>query len=149
MGRIRVTGLAVGSRPMVDGRPADTEDQVRQMVAAFVPDTVPILSHHRGVILGYVDRLTAHGRDIEFSGEIGDRNRDLADVLRNGGIPISIEIAEGGEPIPGVSNRDGGFVATHPHYRGQVRDGWNVVGVALSDDPAAIGSVMWSSWSPW
>ena len=119
------------------------------MVAAFMPGTVPILSHHRGVLLCYVDRLTAHDRDIEFSGEVGDRNRDLAEVLRNGGVAISIEIAEGGEPIPGVSKRDGGFVATHPHYRGRISDGWNIVGVALSDDPAAIGSVMWSASSSW
>jgi hypothetical protein len=140
-GRVRVAGVAIGRYALRDGRPGDTSEMVADMVAHFAPG-VPILLKHGGVPIGTIDSVVAeHGRDLRFTGEVVDYP-DVVERLRKG-VPVSIELVEGVEPTPGVVTRDAEFTDTHPHWRGQVALGWNLIAVALSDSPAAPGSLMW------
>jgi hypothetical protein len=155
---IRVAGVAVGRYQMADGRPGDPPEDVAAMVARFAPGTVPILSRHRGVLLGYLDSVTAeHGRDLRFTGEVVEYP-DLVERLL-AGAGISIETANAEEPTgiatdSGITEsihtqddatleRGARFVDAHPHWRGVLGVGANLVGLALSDAPAAAGSIAW------
>jgi hypothetical protein len=137
---MRVRGVALGRFMLTDGRPADRPGDAADMVAHFEPDTVPILSRHGGILIGYLDSLAAQGADLHFTGDVTDFP-DLIERLRNGG-PVSIERSDGGYPrADGVLPP---FAWTLPqHFRGRLRIGANLVGVALTTNPAARGSVMW------
>jgi hypothetical protein len=130
---------------LTDGRPPDTPEMARQMVAAFVPRTVPILSRHRGAHIGYVDGLSANRSDLRLTGEVVDYP-DILDALR-AGVPISIEVVEAIPAVPAAfalsTDRAAPTLAAHPHYSGQLCEGWNLIGVALSNRPAARDSVLW------
>ena len=146
--RLRVAGVALGRFPMVDGRPQDPDWYAAFLVARFVPDTVPILSRHGGIAAGYLDTLEADGPDLRFGGWIVDYP-DIVSRLRRA-CGVSIETAFGAVPLLGGGHylprstihrlRQG----TEPsHYLGTYREGDQLVGVALSDNPAAPGSCAW------
>lgn len=139
---IAVEGVALGT--LVDGRPADTPELVAEMAARFRPHTVPILSAHRGTLLGFVDVVWADGRDLRFMGSVSlGSHPELADRLRRG-IPVSTETADGGTPTPERAAHASRFYDLHPHWRGRIELGpTNLIGIALSDQPAAPGSTVW------
>jgi hypothetical protein len=142
---MRVRGIALGRFRLIDGRRSDTPAEAAEMVAAFVPGTVPILTRHRGLSVGTVDSLRADGADLHFSGTVVDYP-DLVERLRRGvGIsiePCLCEPARGwrrvgeADPVP--------LSVSHPYFTGTVRIGTNLIGIAISDNPAARQSVMWS-----
>jgi hypothetical protein len=137
---IRVAGIATGRYVMIDGRAGDHPDEVAQMVAAFAPDTVPVLTGHGGELLGYLDSLTIeHRRDLRFAGSVSTDDPDVLDRLRMGS-GASIETVVGVEPYEGQQPA----ANTWPHFRGQLRQGQNLVGVALSNNPAAKFSAIWA-----
>jgi hypothetical protein len=63
--------------------------------ANFIPATVPVLSRHRGLCIGYVQTLTADGPDLHFTARLSGCP-DLRQAS-DAGWGISIEIVEGGE----------------------------------------------------
>lgn len=144
---MRVAGVAVG-RYLSTGsrRVPDSAAAVAQMVNAFTPGSVPILDGHAGELLGWLDHLEPEqDRDLRLMGAVVDRP-DIAERLRVG-IPISIEavdIVPPGSGVPLESN------ATEPpkHWRGDLAQGWNVIGVALCATPDAPGSFIWSDLDP-
>lgn len=140
---MRVVGIATGSA-MVDGRPGDPPHRIAAMVYAFRPGVVPIVSSHRhGMLLGYLDAIApSDGRDLILAGEVVDD----ADVIARfrAGVPISIEACEVGPAAPETHAAGQAWVASKPHWRGQLREGWNLVGVSVTSDPAASGSALWA-----
>ena len=90
-----------------------------EMAARFEPGTVPLLSRHGGVPLGYLDALVAEGQDLRFTGSVSD-DPDLVARLPLG-VGISIEPCEGVEPLPAGIARHGPparpLSETYPHYR--------------------------------
>lgn len=136
---MRVEGRALGL-------PGDTPEFVAAMVRGFQPDTVPIVLRHRdGALLGYLDGLFSHGCDMIFVGDVEAADPDIESRLRDG-IPVSIEVAVAGAATP-TPVRPGAeaWLRSKAHWRGTLRDGWNLVGVALSDNPAAPGSFLRAS----
>jgi hypothetical protein len=144
---MRVAGVALGRFALTDGRRADKPRDAAEMVAHFVPDTVPLVFGHGGVLLGYLDSLAAEGADLHFTGTVGGWP-DLPDVLRDGRA-VSIETVYGAAPLP-----DGGRypdelaepAVSYSYFVGSVRVGLNLVGIAVlltGQRPAARGSVVW------
>lgn len=134
----RVAGVLLGRFDRVDGRRARLEWEAAAMVAAFAPGTVPLLGRHGGLPAGYLDTLRADGADLHFTATIWDYP-DIYERLRVS-CPISAELVSRGEKpfvgeLPTVVNRH--------YFRGTLRDGENLVGVALEERPAAVGSVAW------
>jgi hypothetical protein len=145
---LRVHGRAVGRFTLADGRPGDKDWQAAEMVAHFEPETVPILTRHGGIPVGYLDELTAEGPDLRMAGTVTSDDPEIVAVLQRG-VAISIEPCEGGYPlIPGLPNPYAGIPplsVSHPHYRGRLRSGMNLIGVALlwrGEKPAAKDSWM-------
>lgn len=140
---MNVAGIALGY--LTDTRPNDELWMTAQMAAHFTPGTVPFLSRHGGVVIGTVDTVTADGRDLHFAGTVVDYP-DLVERLRLGSIPVSIETVWGYEPLPaGVHDPDLSepLSVTKPSFTGTLRLGTNLVGIALSERPAARGSIVW------
>jgi hypothetical protein len=132
---VRVGGIAVGRLLL-------TADDTAQMVAHFTPDTVPILSRHGGVLLGYLDTLMADGPDLRFTGWCVPYP-DLEAGLRHG-VPVSIETAAMTLEQADTPRDPGSEPDTYPHFRGTVRLGRTLIGVALADRPMARGSMIWA-----
>jgi hypothetical protein len=113
------------------------------MVEHFRPGTVPILSSHGGRVLGFLDTLRADGPDLHFTATLTDRS---ARERFARGVGISIESAWGapaGQPQPWAPGQS---YPIGPAYAGTLREGPNLVGVALVEEgkqPAARGSVAW------
>jgi hypothetical protein len=118
------------------------------MVANFRPDEVPILSHHGGDWIGDLDELIADGPDLRFRGFL-EPFADLLEQLRRArSLPVSIEANEGVDALPaGLRYPDEEAAARRSsaptHWRGQVRRGWYLTGVAIEARPAAPGSLIW------
>jgi hypothetical protein len=144
---MRVAGVAVGSFGMVDGRPADTAATVAEIVANFRNGTVPLLTRHGGIPVGYLSTLEAGGplrRDLAFTGEVLD-DEELGAVLRRG-CPVSVEYGEG-LPARSDGGRWSGQPRHSPYFVGRYRLGMNLVVIAIlwnGEQPAARGSVVWS-----
>lgn len=140
---LRVAGVCLGRFPLVDGRPQDEAWMAQAMVAHFEPGSVPLMSWHGGVPFGSVETLTADGADLHFSGSMLDYP-DIIEQLRRGH-GISIEIATGYPPPPDGRPRQDTHPRreAYPHWTGTLHIGPNLTGVALSERPAAPGSVMW------
>jgi hypothetical protein len=143
----RVAGLAVGRFALVDGRRGDYDWEARMMVEHFKPATVPFLSRHGGLPVGYLDTLRAEGPDLHFTASLVDYP-DIIEQLRSGHA-ISIETVYSPSPLP-----DGSWPRhvkltsrTHaeqlPNFRGTLRPGPNLIGIALVVRPAARMSVAW------
>lgn len=139
---IKIAGIALGSW-LVDGRPGDTPWQVAEMVAGFEPDTVPILSRHGGLAIGYLDTLTSDPtrRNLRFTGAISEYP-DIVARLREGALPISIELST---PHRSSQRADRSRVrADGRFFRGRTAaPGQMLIGVAFSERPAAPGSLLW------
>jgi len=142
---VRVAGLAVGRFAMLDGRPPDQPWMARSMVANFGPGTVPLLDRHGGQWIGWLDDLRAEDADLRFAGWIEADDALVARLRR--GVPVSIECAEGREPLPpGIDWQiplGRPIAESNPAYQGTFGLGMNLLGIAMSDRPAARGSVMW------
>jgi hypothetical protein len=142
-GTIRVSGVVPITRPWVDGRPGASPEMLRQMIANFRPVTVPLLDRHRGMAVGFLTTLESdHDQDLVFSGEVVDYP-DVVEALR-AGASVSIEMAEGLIPTPGLVTRAAEFAADHPRWRQPTPIGWFLCGLALSTDPAVPGAVVWA-----
>lgn len=128
---------------LVDGRPGYTPTELEQMVSRFTPWTVPVVAaHDEPLLLGYLDHVWLDGgRDLRFSGEI-ETSPDICARLRRDGIPVSIEVMVRRLPRPPHPGRSHEWQQSH--FRGALADGCNLVAVALSANPAAVGSLMWS-----
>jgi hypothetical protein len=139
---VRVVGFASG-RPKIDGRPGDPPHRIAAMTYNFRPGTVPIItSHQDGALLGYLDHLeSVEGRDLVFTADV-DADAVLIGRLRFG-VAISIEAGEVGPAHPSTVAAGQAWAASKPHFRGVWREGWNLIGIALSDNPAAPGSGLW------
>ena len=139
---VRVIGLVVCRLPLIDGRPGQSPAQVAEMVRHFRPATVPIVSrHYTAELLGYLNGLEATDRwDLLFTGEIAARP-DLVARLRSTGVSVSIEINYRGSVLP-APHPGREYDAKQPHFLGRLADGATLVGVALTDTPAAPGSLL-------
>jgi hypothetical protein len=142
---MQVQGIVVARHLLVDGRPSQSRAEIAEMVAAFEPGSVGILSRHGGLAIGSVETLTAEGgRDLRFTGFVVDYP-DLVERLRHRAVGISVEIARpraprwDGRPEPGTEL----VMTAAPHFRGTLGIGATLIGIALSDNPAAAGSVLW------
>jgi hypothetical protein len=144
--RVQAHGTALGRFMLIDGRPADHAWQVAEMVANFRPGTVPILSRHGGFAIGEVETLTADWRDLRFTGTLMPFP-DLIERLQREWLPISIETVEGVHPrLDGRRHSDEAtrpLSESKPWFRGVIDYGYNLVGIALTDRPAAPGSYLW------
>jgi hypothetical protein len=144
----RVAGVAVIRFALVDGRPAYQAWQAEEMVAAFIPDTVPLLTRHGGLPIGYLETLHADGADLHFTASVVDE-QVVVKILQRG-YPVSVEVARC--PYPGeparhaTSRRD---IPPFRYFRGGLAPGSNLVGVALSQRPAAPWSVAWLEAAAW
>lgn len=145
-----VAGVNIGRFQMIDGRPPDSLEDVGDMVLHFRPGTVPLLTRHserNGRPLGYLDTLQAHDRDLYWTATI-ELPEDRGVHLRRNGSPVSIETVRTLYPrLDGRPHVDGQTIealsSTHPYWRGKVHYGMTLVGIALSVQAAARGSVMW------
>jgi hypothetical protein len=138
---LRVRGVLLGRFDLVDGRPADDRSMIADQLAAFEPDTVPILTAHGGDRLGWLSTLEAWdelGLDLAFRGSITTTDADLVARLWRG-VHASAEISP-----PRDWPRVGPGWATRPaaYFRGTRSPSWQLVGVAIVSNPAARGSWM-------
>ena len=94
--------------------------------------------------MGYLDHAAGRGARPPIHGDAGRLDPDVIEQLR-GGHAISIETAEGVERLPGATASDDvtWFTDRYRYFTGTIRQGPNLVGVALSLRPAARGSVAW------
>ena len=143
-----VAGVAIGRFAMIDGRRQDEPWEALAMVEAFEPDTVPLLTCHGGVPGGYLQTLTADGPDLHLTANLtGDR--EFVERLRRGA-PISLEVCSTyrrdgvlRQHRPEAPYRHEWLPGERSYYRGTLRPGPNLVGVAVVEVPAARGSCAW------
>jgi CubicO group peptidase (beta-lactamase class C family) len=135
---MRVRGVLIGRFPLVDGRPGDEPWMIRDMLAAFEPETVPILSSHGNFRLGYLHTLTLWNgspRDMAFTGSVTDHDPGIVAELQRG-VYVSLEqyLPRAWDQLTGPGR------ATY--FRGRRGDSFTLCGVAITRTPAARGSWM-------
>lgn len=144
---VAVRGVLIGRFPLADGRPGDTREAIAEMVAAFEPGTVPILSKHGGLPVGYLDTLEpwdAKGWDLAFTGSVAPYP-DLVERLARG-VNVSSE-----QLYPAWAHSLGWMPPARvwrEHFTGTRTDGYQLIGVAAllrGERPAARGSWMMAS----
>jgi hypothetical protein len=140
-GPITVRGVLIGRFRLIDGRPGDTREAIAEMVAAFEPGTVPVLSRHGGLLIGRLDTLQPwdrEGLDLAFTGHVCPYP-DLAARLRRG-VAVSSEqlYPESDWSLPWMPAPR----AWRQHFTGRRSAGYQLIGIAVTDAPAARGSFM-------
>jgi hypothetical protein len=142
---LAVRGVLLGRFRLTDGRPGDTREAITEMVAAFEPGTVPILSRHGGLWIGHLDTLRpwdAYAGDLYYTGTV-TAYPDLVERLQSG-VAVSSEQcyppwdeALGWPGAPHKGRRD--------YFSGKRTGSYQLIGVALllnGEQPAARGSWM-------